>query len=105
MITGLDLVHLQIKIASGEKLPFRQEDITLRGMRLSCRIYAEDPDNNFFPSPGNITRLRQPAGQAYAKTAEFRGLARTLEYDPCSQADCACSGPEQCDRPPETGIG
>ena len=52
LVTGLDLVHLQIRIAAGEKLPFKQEDITLRGHAIECRIYAEDPDNNFFPQPG-----------------------------------------------------
>src|SRR5713101_3371385 len=57
-ITGFDLVDLQIRIAAGEKLPFRQEDILLRGHAVECRIYAEDPDNNYFPSPGQITMLR-----------------------------------------------
>ena len=52
LITGLDLVHLQIRIAAGEKLPFKQEDVRLRGHAIECRIYAEDPDNNYFPSPG-----------------------------------------------------
>ena len=52
LITGLDLVHLQIRIAAGEKLPFTQEDVQIRGHAIECRIYAEDPDNNFFPSPG-----------------------------------------------------
>jgi len=52
LITGLDLVHLQIRIANGEKLPFVQSDIMIRGHAIECRIYAEDPDNNYFPSPG-----------------------------------------------------
>jgi acetyl-CoA carboxylase biotin carboxylase subunit len=83
MITGLDLVHLQIKIASGEKLPFRQEDITLRGHAIECRIYAEDPDNNFFPSPGTITRLRQPAGPGIREdSGVYEGWRVPLEYDP-----------------------
>src|SRR4051794_24582731 len=51
LVTGLDLVHLQLRIASGEKLPFSQKDVQLRGHAIECRIYAEDPDNNFFPSP------------------------------------------------------
>ncbi len=69
LITGLDLVHLQIRIAAGEKLPFRQEDVLIRGHAIECRIYAEDPDNNFFPSPGTIEtapdsgRAGNPAGQ------------------------------------------
>ena len=62
LTTGLDLVHLQIRIASGEKLPFVQEDIRIRGHAIECRIYAEDPDNNYFPSPGKITLLLAPSG-------------------------------------------
>src|SRR5436305_1473990 len=57
LITGLDLVDLQIRIAAGEKLPFRQEDIVIRGHAIECRIYAEDPNNNFFPSPRKIETL------------------------------------------------
>ena len=53
MVTGLDLVKLQIRIAAGEPLPFTQEEIALSGHAIECRLYAEDPDNNFFPSPGN----------------------------------------------------
>src|SRR6202142_942084 len=56
-VTGYDLVHLQFRVASGEKLPFTQEDITFRGHAIECRVYAEDPDNQYFPSPGQITRL------------------------------------------------
>jgi len=61
-VTGLDLVHLQLRVAAGEKLPFTQDEIKLRGHSIECRIYAEDPDNNFFPSPGQITRMIPPAG-------------------------------------------
>src|SRR5437763_4287204 len=60
MVTGLDLVQLQMRIAAGEPLPFRQEEIQLRGHAIECRVYAEDPENNFFPSPGKITRLATP---------------------------------------------
>ena len=69
LITGLDLVHLQIRIAAGEKLPFKQEDVHLRGHAIECRIYAEDPDNNFFPSPredhaaAGALRTGHPPGQ------------------------------------------
>ena len=58
MVTSLDLVKLQMRIAAGEPLPFRQEEIVLRGHAIECRIYAEDPDNNFFPSPGKILELQ-----------------------------------------------
>src|SRR3979411_807474 len=62
LITGLDLVHLQMRIAAGEKLPFTQDDVRIRGHAIECRIYAEDPDNNYFPSPGEITLLASPSG-------------------------------------------
>src|SRR5207302_61660 len=62
LITGLDLVHLQIHIANGEPLPFQQDDVNIRGHAIECRIYAEDPDNNYFPSPGKITLLLAPSG-------------------------------------------
>ena len=70
LTTGLDLVHLQIRIASGEKLPFTQADIGIRGHAIECRIYAEDPDNNYFPSPGKIkSLLRRPAPASGATAA------------------------------------
>lgn len=61
MITGVDLVKEQIKIAAGEKLKFTQKDITCNGHSIECRINAEDPDNNFMPSPGKVTKY-SPAG-------------------------------------------
>lgn len=62
MVTGLDLVQWQIRIAAGEKLPFRQEDIKNTGAAIECRINAEDPAANFRPSPGKITVWRAPGG-------------------------------------------
>ncbi len=83
MVTGLDLVHLQIRIASGEPLPFRQEDVQLRGHAMECRIYAEDPDNNFFPSPGKITLLLMPAGPGIRRdSGMYEGWSVPLDYDP-----------------------
>src|ERR1700737_3661888 len=83
LITGLDLVHLQIRIAAGEKLPFRQEDILIRGHAIECRIYAEDPDNNFFPSPGRITTLLAPAGPGIRlDSGVYEGCAVPIDYDP-----------------------
>ena len=82
-VTGLDLVHLQIHVASGEKLPFQQEDIKLRGHAIECRIYAEDPDNNFFPSPGQITRLISPSGPGIRRdSGMYEGWTVPIEYDP-----------------------
>jgi acetyl-CoA carboxylase biotin carboxylase subunit len=62
MVTGIDLVQAQLRIAAGAPLPWRQEDIVLRGAAIECRIYAEDPAYNFRPSPGRITALQAPSG-------------------------------------------
>jgi acetyl-CoA carboxylase, biotin carboxylase subunit len=62
MVTGIDLVKQQIKIASGLPLPFAQEDIVVRGHAIECRINSEDPDHDFRPSPGRITALNVPGG-------------------------------------------
>jgi acetyl-CoA carboxylase, biotin carboxylase subunit len=83
MVTGLDLVHLQIRIAQGEPLPFAQKDIHLRGHAIECRVYAEDPENGFFPSPGKITRLLQPGGPGIREdSGVYEGWVVPLEYDP-----------------------
>ncbi len=82
-VTGLDLVHLQLRVASGEKLPFTQEEIRLRGHAIECRIYAEDPDNNFFPSPGQITRLISPSGPGIRRdSGMYEGWTVPIDYDP-----------------------
>jgi acetyl-CoA carboxylase biotin carboxylase subunit len=62
LVTGIDLVQWQIRIASGEKLPFRQEDISPRGWAMECRITSEDAANNFLPSTGRIDYLHLPSG-------------------------------------------
>jgi acetyl-CoA carboxylase biotin carboxylase subunit len=62
MVTGIDLIKAQLHIASGEPLPFKQEDIVHRGVALECRINAEDPGRNFQPSPGRIEQLIAPGG-------------------------------------------
>ena len=83
MVTGLDLVQLQIRIARGEPLPFTQEDVQLRGHAIECRIYAEDPENNFFPSPGKITRLLTPSGPGIREdSGVYEGWSVPLDYDP-----------------------
>ncbi|HTM88106.1 MAG TPA: acetyl-CoA carboxylase biotin carboxylase subunit [Terriglobales bacterium] len=83
MVTGLDLVHLQIRIAAGEPLPFHQQEVQLRGHAMECRIYAEDPDNNFFPSPGKITLLLIPGGPGIRRdSGMYEGWSVPLEYDP-----------------------
>jgi len=83
LTTGLDLVHLQIRIANGEKLPFKQEDIQIRGHAIECRIYAEDPDNNYFPSPGKITLLLAPSGPGIRRdSGMYEGWNVPIDYDP-----------------------
>ncbi len=77
------LVHLQIRIAAGEKLPFTQEDVRIRGHAIECRIYAEDPDNNYFPSPGTITALIEPSGPGIrVDSGIYQGWDVPIEYDP-----------------------
>jgi acetyl-CoA carboxylase biotin carboxylase subunit len=83
LITGLDLVSLQIRIAAGEPLALTQADISWRGAAIECRVYAEDPDNNFFPSPGQITRLAEPAGPGVRlDSGVYEGFAVPMDYDP-----------------------
>jgi acetyl-CoA carboxylase biotin carboxylase subunit len=83
LITGLDLVHLQIRIAAGEKLPFKQEDVRVRGHAIECRIYAEDPDNNYFPSPGKITLLQESSGPGVRiDSGMYEGWTVPIDYDP-----------------------
>jgi len=83
LITGLDLVHLQILIASGGELPFHQEDLSIRGHAIECRIYAEDPDNQFFPSPGKITMMLPPAGPGIRHdSGSYEGWTVPIDYDP-----------------------
>jgi acetyl-CoA carboxylase biotin carboxylase subunit len=83
LITGLDLVHLQIRISAGEKLPFTQQDVNIRGHAIECRIYAEDPDNNYFPSPGKITLLLSPSGPGIRRdSGMYEGWTVPVDYDP-----------------------
>ncbi|HWF66877.1 MAG TPA: acetyl-CoA carboxylase biotin carboxylase subunit [Acidobacteriaceae bacterium] len=83
LVTGLDLVHLQIRIAEGESLPFTQQQIQLRGHAIECRIYAEDPENNFLPSPGKITSLLQTSGPGIREDGGiYEGWTVPLDYDP-----------------------
>ncbi len=83
LVTGLDLVHLQILTAAGARLPFEQSDLQLRGHAIEVRIYAEDPDNNFFPSPGRISRLLTPSGPGIREDSGiYEGWTVPLDYDP-----------------------
>lgn len=81
-VTGVDLVKMQIRIAAGEELPFKQEDIHLTGHAIECRINAENPAQGFRPSPGRITALHMPGGPGIRiDTAVYSGYEITPYYD------------------------
>ena len=83
LVTGIDLVREQINVAAGEELSFTQEEVQLSGHAIECRVYAEDPENNFFPSPGRITYLRVPSGPGIRDDG---GISQddevSIHYDP-----------------------
>jgi acetyl-CoA carboxylase biotin carboxylase subunit len=83
LVTGLDLVQWQLRIAAGERLTVRQEDVRWAGSAIECRIYAEDPERQFLPSPGRITRLEEPAGPGVRlDSGIYEGWDVPVEYDP-----------------------
>ncbi|MBS3818480.1 acetyl-CoA carboxylase biotin carboxylase subunit [bacterium] len=84
MITGVDLVKAQLEVASGLPLRLAQKDIFRRGHSMQCRIYAEDPENNFMPSPGKIEHFRSPGGGLGVRddSGIYEGFRVPLEYDP-----------------------
>ncbi|MEN6496606.1 MAG: acetyl-CoA carboxylase biotin carboxylase subunit [Thermoguttaceae bacterium] len=82
LVTGIDLIKAQIRVAAGEPLPFRQEDIVLRGTAIECRINAEDPSKNFRPSPGRIERMIVPGGFGVRFDSHaFAGYQVSPHYD------------------------
>jgi propionyl-CoA carboxylase alpha chain len=82
-ITGLDLVKLQLKIAEGEKLPFKQEDLKINGHAVEVRVYAEDPTNNFLPDIGTLFTYRRPQGHGIRVDDGFeQGMSIPFYYDP-----------------------
>ncbi len=83
LVTGIDLVREQISVAAGNELSFRQDDVVLRGHAIECRIYAEDPETGFLPSPGTITRLRIPQGPGVRDDGGvYEGAEVSMFYDP-----------------------
>jgi acetyl-CoA carboxylase biotin carboxylase subunit len=83
MITGIDLVQAQLRIAGGEALWFTQEDVKANGHAIECRVYAEDPEQNWAPSPGRITGYREPGGPwVRVDTGVYPGAEVPLFYDP-----------------------
>ena len=83
LVTGIDMVKEQLRVAAGEKLGYDQEDVRWRGWAIECRIYAEDPSNNFLPSPGRITKLRTPGGPWIRDdSGVYEGYEVPIFYDP-----------------------
>ncbi|MCC7502919.1 MAG: acetyl-CoA carboxylase biotin carboxylase subunit [Flavobacteriales bacterium] len=83
MITGLDLVKLQIRVAEGEQLPFTQDDLKINGHAIEVRVYAEDPANNFLPDIGTLTTYRPPQGPGVRVDDGFEeGMTIPIFYDP-----------------------
>ena len=82
-ISGIDLVREQISIAAGNKISFEQNDITINGYALECRIYAEDPENNFLPSTGKILHYKEPNGIGVRVDSGFAADSEiSIHYDP-----------------------
>jgi acetyl-CoA carboxylase biotin carboxylase subunit len=83
LVTGIDLVQLQLRIAAGERLPVGQKDISWTGAAIECRLGAEDPDNQFFPAPGLISGLSLPSGPGVRlDSGIYEGWRVPMEYDP-----------------------
>jgi acetyl-CoA carboxylase biotin carboxylase subunit len=83
LVTNIDIVCAQLRIAAGERLSWRQEDVRLRGAAVECRIYAEDSTRNFLPAPGIVTELAEPAGPGIRNdSALYRGYEIPVHYDP-----------------------
>ncbi|HKL33143.1 MAG TPA: acetyl-CoA carboxylase biotin carboxylase subunit [Tangfeifania sp.] len=82
-VTGIDLVKEQIKIAEGQILQLKQEELSQQGHSIECRIYAEDPDNNFMPSPGKIHKISEPLGLGVRTDGYvYEGYEIPIFYDP-----------------------
>jgi acetyl/propionyl-CoA carboxylase alpha subunit len=83
LVSGLDLVEWQIRIANGERLPWRQEDVHLKGHAIEARLYAEDPSNDYLPVPGRVALFRPPVGEGIRVDSGIRtGDEITIHYDP-----------------------
>jgi acetyl-CoA carboxylase biotin carboxylase subunit len=83
MITGLDLVKLQVRVAEGERLPFTQDDLRINGHAIEVRVYAEDPANNFLPDIGRLDAYRPPQGPGVRVDDGFEaGMEVPIHYDP-----------------------
>ena len=93
LVTGVDLVEWQLRIAAGEKLTIRQQDVTWTGSAIECRVYAEDPEQNYLPFPGKIQHLREPSGPGIRiDSGVYEGWTVPMEYDPLLAKLCAWAG-------------
>ena len=97
MTTGIDIVRYQLEIAAGHPMPITQEEIKGRGHAIECRIYAEDPENDFFPSPGKIVFMKEPSGPGIRNDCGiYSGFQVPVEYDPIlSKLIVAAEGREE----------
>ena len=92
LITGVDIVRQMIFVAEGKELSYKQEDIQRNGHALECRIYAEDPSNNFAPSPGQLTVYQTPEGpNVRVESGAYQGYEIPLYYDPMIAKVCSHS--------------
>ena len=83
LVTGFDLVREQLRVADGQPLSFNQSDVSWRGHAIECRVYAEDPANNFFPSPGTVTYLQEPSGPGIRLDGGVKLYSEvSIYYDP-----------------------
>ncbi|CAO3426863.1 Propionyl-CoA carboxylase biotin-containing subunit (EC 6.4.1.3) [Azospirillum argentinense] len=91
LVTGLDLVELMIRVAAGEKLTLKQEDIHLHGWAIESRVYAEDPFRNFLPSTGRLTHYRPPSEDPHVRvdTGVYEGGEISMYYDPMIAKLCS----------------
>jgi acetyl-CoA carboxylase biotin carboxylase subunit len=93
LVTRIDLVEWQLRVANGEHLTIQQEDVTWTGSAIECRVYAEDPEQNYMPSPGKIVHLREPAGPGIRiDSGVYEGWTVPIEYDPLLAKLCAWAG-------------
>ena len=96
LITGLDLVALQVLVAEGKELPLEQEDVTMEGHAVECRIYAEDPRDNFLPSTGTLSKHRIPSGNGVrVDSGVEEGQEITINYDPMISKLCTYGNDRQ----------
>ena len=97
-VTGIDLIKEQIRIAAGKKLSYRQQDVRIGGHAIECRINAENPKEQFRPSPGLITDVYFPGGKEFGLIQpSIMAMKCRRIMIPCSQTDCACKDSKRGD--------